>query len=467
VRSYPKKIWFLSAVGVASIVLTLAHLFTSFTETHPELASTMPAELGSPAFVTAMESVTRSPRLPVAGEIAIFNDGTVFLQDLLGEIARARRSVTITNYIFEAGVMSGAIIDSLTAAAERGVAVRLLRDGNGSKHAPDDKLAALAAAGGRTATFRPFGLRSLLRFHRRSHVRAIVVDGVIGYTGGLAFDDDWLGAGNEPERWRDVMFKYSGALARATQDHFNALWRQTDGEILIGPDFYPGAHGGAQGDANGGTKGALHGGAARDSTAPDVIPDSLPVVAVASDPSSWFVALFHTPMPDLSVDLYDLMWMSIEAARHHIYVATPYLVPDEDILDALVAAARRGVRVEVLMPGPYTDAKVIQAATRARYDELLEAGLVIWEYQPGHFHQKTLTVDGRWSIIGSANLDNRSATLNVENVFGIDDPALARGLEHEFALARARAKLITPEGWDPNPLETAYFNAARLFAKQY
>jgi cardiolipin synthase len=172
-------------------------------------------------------------------------------------------------------------------------------------------------------------------------------------------------------------------------------------------------------------------------------------------------------MPDLSADLYDLMWMSIEAARDHIYVATPYMVPDDDILDALVAAVRRGVRVEVMMPGPYTDAKVIQAATRARYDELLAAGLEIWEYQPGHFHEKTLTVDGRWSIIGSANLDNRSATLNVENVFAIADSALAGALEREFALAKAQAKRITPASWDPNPLQTAYYNAARLFAKQY
>jgi cardiolipin synthase len=125
------------------------------------------------------------------------------------------------------------------------------------------------------------------------------------------------------------------------------------------------------------------------------------------------------------------------------------------------------VRVEVLMPGPYTDAKPIQAATRARYDELLAAGLRIFEYQPAHFHEKTLTVDGRWSIIGSANMDNRSATLNVENVFAIADRALAAALEREFGLAKAEAVAVTPGSWHPNPLQRAYYNVARLLAKQY
>ena len=466
---HPKKLWFLSAVGAVTIVLVLAHLFTSFTERDPALSSTTPLELGTPDFAAAMESITRSPRQEVEGEIAIFNDGTAFLDDLLSEIGRAQRSVTITNYIFEEGRMTGAILDALTEAAARGVEVRLLRDGNGSKHAPEDKLNALVAAGGQATAFRPFGIRSFLRFHRRSHVRAIVVDGEIGYTGGLAFDDQWLGSGSEPEQWRDVMFKFGGSLARATQDQFNALWRQTDGEILSGPDFFPTA--GAPLDVpSGDSAGAHHGAPARelssaDTTAELAAPGAL--TEVDGPPSSWFVGLFHSPMPDLSSDLYDMMWLSIAAARDRILVATPYMVPVDDILDALMDAARRGVRVEVLMPGPYTDAKPIQAATRARYDDLLAAGIRIYEYQPGHFHEKTLTVDGRWSMIGSANMDNRSATLNVENVFGVEDPALAAALEQEFELAEAKSIEITAESWDPNPLERAWHNLARIFAKQY
>jgi len=442
--------------------MVLATLFTSLTETDPDIASTVPLELGTPEFAAAVAGVTRSPGLPVDSEITLFNDGNEFLTDLLAEIAAAERSVTITNYIFEEGRMTGAIVDALTAAAGRGVEVRLLRDGNGAKHAPEDKLDALVAAGGRVETFRPLSFRSIMRFHKRNHVRAIVVDGLVGYTGGLAFDDDWLGQGMEPDQWRDAMFKYGGALARATQDQFNALWRQTDGEILTGPDFYPtaGAAGAAHHDAS-----ARSENGAVDSTL--VAADSSVAAPAESEPSSWFVPLFHSPVPDLSADLYDLIWLSITAARDHIYIATPYMVPDDDILDALMDAARRGVRVEVLMPGPYTDAKPIQAATRARYDELLEAGLSIFEYQPGRFHQKTLTVDGRWSLIGSANMDNRSAGLNVENVFAIEDRGLAAALEAEFALGKSLAKAITREGWDPNPLQILYHNAARVFAKQY
>jgi cardiolipin synthase len=466
-------VWFLCFIGLVSLVLVLANLFSSLTEAEPNLSSTVPLEVGSPDFVRAIESVTHSPRIPVEGEITVFNNGTVFLADLLGEIGAARGSVTITNYIFEEGRMTTSIFDALIEAARRGVQVRVLTDGNGGRKVPEETIAELTALGGRVAMFRPLNFRSLSRVHKRTHVRAIVVDGATGYTGGLAFDDGWFGQGVGKDQWRDVMFKYGGALAGATQDQFNALWRSTDGEILSGPDFFPLggaphagdlAHDSAAAAAGAGT---VAGSTVADGAAAPASLDALSPGPVDPAASSWFVPLFHSPVPDVAADLYDLIWLSIAGAREHIKIATPYMVPEDDILTALMDAARRGVRVEVLMPGPFTDAKLIQAATRARYDELLDAGILIFEYQPGRFHEKTLTVDGFWSLIGSANMDNRSATLNVENVFGIQDRALAAALEQEFELGKAQAKAITSENWRPNFLQSAYHNAARVFAKQY
>lgn len=375
-------------------------------------------------------------RQPVDTPIALFVDGTLFLEDLLAEIRGATRSVTVTNYIFRAGRMSNDVLDALAERAAAGVEVRLLLDARGTSKIDDERVEAVRAAGGRVATFRPFAFKTILRYHKRTHARAIMVDGEVGYTGGLAFDDGWLGDGSTPDQWRDVMFKLGGEMARATQDQFNGLWRQTDGEILSGPAFYP--------------------------TAVDE-----PAATVEPAPSSWFLALFHTPSPDLAADLQDLIWLSIAGATSHILVATPYYTPDADIREALMAAARRGVQVELLMPGPHTDAKPIQAAARAHYASLLESGIRIFEYQPGRFHEKTFTVDGRWSVVGSANMDNRSATLNVENVFAIEDRALAAALEGEFAFSKGRSVEVTVESWDPNPLERLYHNAARLFAKQY
>jgi cardiolipin synthase len=450
-RKYPKKVWFFMVVGVSALVLAVATLFTNFTERSPDLSATVPLALGSPEFVRAVEAITRSARQPVEGEITVFNDGTEFHADLLAEIGRAQHSVTLTNYIFRAGTLTNSTFEALTERAVQGVQVRVLLDWKGSTKAPDELVETLERAGGKVEVFRPFGFRYLTRFHRRTHARAIVIDGKIGYTGGLAFDDGWLGDGTGAEQWRDLMFKYGGAMAGASQDQFNALWRQTNGEILSGLGFYPTVYTDSVAAHSVGTLTTTTDGAR----------------SIDPEPGSFFVGLFHNPVPDLSTDLQDLIWLAVEGARSHVLIATPYMTPDEDIREAIMDAARRGVRVEVVMPGPYTDAKPIQAATRAYYEDLLEAGVRIFEYQPGRFHEKTVTADGHWSIIGSANMDNRSATLNVENVFAIEDPGLATALELELELSKQRAVEITREGWDPSWFQQAYFNLARLFAKQY
>ena len=436
--AYPKKVWFSFVFSGLTILFLVATLFTGLTDVDRELASTVALPLGTLEFANTMESVTASSRHPVDPGLVMFNNGEEFFADLLREIAAAEHSVTLTNYVFRDGRMTGETFDALIRRAKCGVQIRLLLDGNGGKKAPQDKLDALLQAGGKVEDFRPLGFRYLTRINKRTHVRAIVIDGKVGYTGGLAFDDGWLGDGVGEDKWRDVMFKYRGAMARATQDQFSALWRPTNGEILSGPDFYP-----LESD---------------DSAAP---------TDTVSPSGSWFVGLFHAPAPDLAADLQDIVFLTVAGSRDHLYITTPYMTPDKDILEKIMAAARRGVRVEVLMPGPYTDAKLIQAATRARYRDLLGAGVRIFEYQPGMFHAKTMMADGHWSLIGSANLDNRSATLNVENVFAVEDRRLAGMLEAEFAANKARSKEVTLENFRPNPLKTLYFNFARIFAKQY
>lgn len=426
---------FLVILGAATLVFTLAALFTSFSERTLTVSSSAPIAVGSVEFRRAVEGVAGSAR-PVEGEIEMFNDGSAFLEDLLNEIKGAKHSVTITNYIFHEGTMTDEVFDALRAAAERGVLVRLLLDDHGANSAPEDKIDAIEAAGGKVARFRPVSLRTLTRIHRRTHVRAIVIDGLTGYTGGLAFNDEWLGDGTSEKEWRDLMFKYDGAMARATQDQFNGLWRQTEGEILAGEDFYP----------------------------------SLPVGQASSTSGkqdSYFISLLHAPAPDISADLLDLVWLTLSGAQDHILLATSYLAPPPAIMDALKAAAARGVKVELLVPGPYTDTALVQSAGRTYYEDLLKAGVKIYEYQPGRFHSKFLTVDGEWSLIGSANMDNRSATLNVENIFGIEDKAFAQTLEGEFAWGKEHSEEKTLANFHPNIFKKIYYRAVALFTKQF
>ncbi len=423
-------------IGIIAIILTLVAWFTPWSDTVVEVRSTTEVPLGSPEFFVALQSIAHSPAYPLTDKesIDILNNGDEFVPDLMKEIGSAKHSITMANYIWKDGEMANSIIDALTAKAKEGVAVRVLLDGKGSLNAPDDKLRALEEAGGKVAIFRPLGFRTLTRANKRTHVRAIVIDGLIGYTGGLSFHDEWLGDGTKPDEWRDIMFKARGRGARGVQDMFNNLWRQTDGEILTGSDFYP----------------------------------LLPSATIEDGcKESCIIPFFHSPSPDLEKDLYEFLWLSMAGAKDHIYLETPYLLPNKNIVDILKKKVAQGVDVEIIVPGPYVDSRVVQLASRSYYASVLDAGIKIYEYQPAHLHSKIMTADGHWSVVGSANLDNRSSALNVEGMIGVEDTKLAEGLDAAFELDRSRSKQITKEDFAATVGDRLFGVLCRLFAKQY
>ncbi|MBX4198941.1 hypothetical protein KW800_01530 [Candidatus Parcubacteria bacterium] len=432
---HPKMITALIVIGVLATTLTLLAWFTPWTDTEVEVWSTVPMALSTPEFYRAAASIAHSPIYPLAeGSVKILNNGDEFIPDLLQEIKGAKRSITLANYIWKKGNMTSEIFDALTERASAGVEVRVLMDGKGSLGAPKDKVAALEKAGGKIAKFRPIGLKTLTRLNKRTHLRAMAVDGETGYIGGVAFNDEWLGKGEEPGEWRDIMFKFTGLPARSIQDMFADLWRQTNGELLSGESFYP----------------------------------SLPNYAVSDTcKGTCFIPLYHSPTPDLEKSLYQFLWLSIMGAENHIYIETPYMLPNSNILKALKQKASEGVEVDILVPGPYVDSRVVQLASRSYYKEILDAGIHIYEYAPAHMHSKIVTVDGHWSVIGSANLDNRSSTLNVENLMGIEDRALAADIEKEFMLDKRRSKEITGDSFKIRVLDRLFGRVSRIFAKQY
>ncbi|MDB5194637.1 MAG: cls [Parcubacteria group bacterium] len=436
-KDHPMLITTLIIIGVLAITLTVIVYFTSWSDVNVETRSSVPLAIGTSKFRTAVASVAGSPMLPLPPDgIAVLNNGDEFLPDFLGEIKSARQSITVTDYIWKDGKMLGDILDALTERARAGVEVRILMDGKGSIGNPEDRINALKKAGGKVEIFRSlWNLRTILRGNKRSHVRAMVIDGKVGYIGGMAFDDGWLGDGTKPEEWRDVMFKMGGLGAQSIQDMFNSLWRQTNGEILSGAAFYP---------------------------------ESAPATtATLPCTGSCFVPLFHSPTPDLEKNLSQLLWLSASGARDHIYMETPYLLPDDNMLKALEEKARSGVDVEIVVPGPYVDSRIVQAASRSFYNQLLDAGIRIYEYQPAHLHSKILTADGTWSIIGSANLDNRSSTLNIEGVMAVEDTRLAQDLETQFALDKSRSVEIKKGSYQTNIVTRFFGRISRLFAKQY
>ena len=368
---------------------------------------------GSPEFLLAVSGTLNAP-LRRGGHAELLVNGVEFVPALLESIDGAERSVHFTTYVWEPGRLSDLILDALERAAARGVDVRLLLDGHGARNLDPEALEGLERAGASVATFRPLGLGWLSRAHKRNHRRAIVIDGETGFTGGAGVADVWLGDAGSPEQWRDDLVKVSGELARSLQAAFTELWVQTTGEVPTGTSVHP----------------------LRPRTDPD--PEAEPVtlhVSVASSPSSE-----HTP-------LRTLFWLSFAGARERIWISNPYVVPAPSLRDVLCDRAREGVDVRILTAGDHSDIAVVRWATRHHYDQLLDAGVRIFEYQPTLIHSKSLVVDGVWSLVGSANLDFRSSELNEENVLAIRDTRFAARLEEVFLADLRNAREIDAEHW--------------------
>jgi cardiolipin synthase len=327
------------------------------------------------------------------------------------------------------------VLAALVERARAGVQVRLLLDGIGAMNAPEDALERLRQAGGRVEWFRQLRLGKLTRIHKRNHRRAIVIDGIIGFTGGAAVGDKWLGDADTDEHWRDMMVEVRGCLAGNLQSAFTQLWASVCGEILVGTAFYPGED--ESEEVGGGEVLSRH-------------------VNVISSPANE------------THPLRKLFWLSFHCGRTRVWVTSPYFVPDRETRRALADTARAGADVRLLLPDHHTDAKPIRQASHSYFDELLSAGVRVYEYQRTMLHAKTLVVDGAWSVVGSANMDIRSKELNQENVIGILDTGFAQQLERTFEDDLKDAREITLDAWRRRALwKKAVERFWVLFAEQY
>jgi cardiolipin synthase len=279
----------------------------------------------------------------------------------------------------------------LLERAAAGVRVFILYDAFGWRRIPAETLAQFRRAGVLAVPFRPIRLSTLHLAQNRSHARGIVVDGRIGWTGGFGIDDKWLGDGHGNASWRETNVRFEGPAVRQLQAAFAASWAEATGVLFSGRATL------ALKDDGVAAAGLLH---------------STPTVGSTS--AERYLA------------------MSMGAARSRIYVTNPYFVPGRDFVQMLKRAAARGVDVRILTAGFRTDVKFVRWAGRALYDELLSAGVRIYEWQPTTLHAKTFVVDGVWSSIGSMNFDNRSLALNDETTLMVLDADVGKRMEEIF-----------------------------------
>jgi cardiolipin synthase A/B len=351
--------------------------------------------VGQPFFREAMELMTRT-RLRPAHDVEIFMNGDGTYSRLFADLCAAKSSITMQLYYCNKGRMADTVREILVDRANAGVEIYFLYDSFGTS-LKEDFFDPLKAAGVHLGRFRPFSLRSMQKAQHRAHIRVVVIDGTIGYTGGFGIDDKWYGDGRSAEQWRDTNVRFVGSAVRQLQATFTVCWAETTGRLLTGPLLFPDVDDAGVGDA--------------------------PVLA----------GLLHASPTIGSTSAERLFVLMISGARKRLYISNSYFVPDAAFRNLLCAAAKRGVDVRVLTVSKNTDVKSTWYAGRARYDSMLAAGVRIYEYQPVMMHAKTIVVDGVWSSLGSMNADNRSMSFNEESNLVILDEGVASRVEKLFS----------------------------------
>jgi cardiolipin synthase len=352
-----------------------------------------PPSVSDPLFARSIELFTGTHIDPGnAVRIMLNGDGTY--PQLWKDLAAAQRTITVQMYYSQPGAVADTLAKYLIDRARNKVRVLLLLDAFGSQPLKREWIANLKAAGVEVIWLRPLRWYTLQKAAQRSHVRVVVVDGRIGYTGGFGLADYWLGDGHHEDQWRESNVRFEGPTVAALQAAFAAAWAEATGELLTGDLFFPKSSFADVGDIQ---AGLMH---------------SVP--STGSTPAERFLAL------------------SIAGARNKLYISNSYFVPGENFMRLLLAAAKRGVDVRVITVSDKTDVKTTWYAGRTYYELLLEGGVKIYEYTPTMMHAKTMVVDGVWSYIGSMNFDNRSLSFNNESLLVVLDRGIGAQMDSIF-----------------------------------
>jgi cardiolipin synthase len=369
--------------------------------------------VGDPTF---LPSALPGPTMTSGNRLELLENGDAVFPAMLAAISSARKTVNFEAYIFWSGEVGALFRDALAERAAHGVAVRVLLDAVGSagRRLKASDVDAMRRAGCRVEFFHSKKPWMVWVFNHRSHRRVLVVDGTVGFTGGMGFADQWRGDADSPEHWRDTQVRVEGPAVRGLQRAFQENWSEVTGEALVGDEFFP----------------AL---AQAGSSSAAVVPSS-PLAAMSGAGRVYAI--------------------SLAAAAKEIWIANSYFLPDDAAIDLLVAAVKRGVDVRVIVPSDeQNDVPATKAAGRSNFGPLLEGGVKIYEYQPTMFHLKTMVVDGIFSTVGSANFDDRSFHLNEEINLFVYDTAFAGLMKERYQRDLSRCRPYTHAMWKARSLK--------------
>ena len=418
------RIAILTFLGTGLGVLLLANLTLGdkhIDENVPSLYA-----VSDPQFVRTL-GVMLGPALLPGNRVTALVNGDEIFADMLKAIRGAQQTITFEMYIYWRGSIGEEFTAALAERARAGVKVHVLIDALGSQKIDERVIERMKAAGARVELYNPVRWHTIARMNNRTHRKIMVVDGRIGYTGGAGIGDEWRGNAQSPKQWRDTHFRIEGPVVAQMQAAFIENWIEVTGRVLHGEEYFP-ELGRAGGQA----------------------------------------AQFIVTSPGGGSESMQLMYLiSIAAAAKSIKLSAAYFVPDDVEIRTLVAAAKRGVRVQLIVPGQETDSPLVRRASRSTWGELLRAGVEFYEYQPTFFHCKVMIVDDLWVSVGSTNFDSRSFSVNDEANLNVYDRDFAAEQAQIFEADLKRSRRVTYEEWAKRPwTEKLWEHTLGLFSSQ-
>ena len=428
-RSFKGKLFTIFLSAFATVLVTM--FFLNFTHGEKMLRQEIPRlySVDDPQFRRAM-AVLLGPAVLEGNRVETLLNGDEIFPAMLRDIRAAKKTICFETYIYWSEAIGKEFAEALAERARTGVKVHVIVDAFGSSKIDAAFITTMTKAGVQFNRFHPLRWYNVARWNNRTHRKLLVIDGRIGFTGGVGIAGPWTGHAQDPQHWRDSHFRIEGPVVAQMQAVFVDNWIKTTGTVLHGDEYFPPPLTGFD-----------------------------PALASWVDPAQQSAktvpAQIFSSSPDGGSHSMELMYLlSITAAEHTIRLSNAYFIPDALTEQALKDALKRGVKVQIITPGANMDAGIVRRASRSRWGGLLQAGAEIYEYQPTMFHCKLMIVDEKFVTLGSTNFDPRSFGLNDESNLNVFDADFARRQSEIFADDLAKSKRVTFAEWKNRPLAT-------------
>src|SRR5205814_1040705 len=356
----------------------------------------------SPEFRQAAGSLL-GPNFVPGNNITTLVNGNQIFPAMLGAIRSAKQSISFETYVFQDGEIARQFTEALAERAQAGVKVNAILDAQGTQKMGRQNLERLRNAGVEVAKYHSVFWPDPRRYNNRTHRKLLIIDGKIGFVGGVGIADLWTGNADSPQNWRDNHCKITGPVVAQLQATFATSWLKTRGEVLHGADYFP----------------------------------------PLANTGPYLAQIVRSGAHNENLDLMYLL--AIASAQKTLRIENPYFLPDDLVRKELIEAAKRGTKIEILVPGKKIDQKLVRGASKRHWPELIEAGIRIYEYEPTMVHVKLMIVDDTFASVGSGNFDNRSIRLNDEANLDVLDRQFAAEQLHLFEIDKGQSRGVTPE----------------------